>query len=211
MNLILIQASESWGEDYPYPTPHWFSAHQHWRGQKSSAGTVQLGHRGRWPWGASKVGLRRWLYHLFLPSVCVHAKLLQSCPTLCYPMDCSILGSSVYGILQARILEWVTMPSSRGSSRLRDWTHVSYIYLYWQVGSLPPVPPGKPFFLLGVSNYKDRLIVKPTYHQTLESAWVWKVEMCSQNTHEWTRRFFLRGSLSESLKHPVSLEGNQCQ
>jgi hypothetical protein len=112
MNLILIQASESWGEDYPYPTLHWFSAHQHWRGQKSSAGTVQLGHRGRWPWGASKVGLRRWLYHLFLPSVCVHAKLLQSCPTLCYPMDCSMLGSSVYGILQARILEWVAISFS---------------------------------------------------------------------------------------------------
>ena len=46
----------------------------------------------------------------------VHAKLLQSCPTLCDPMDCSPPGSSVHGILQARILEWITMPSSRGSS-----------------------------------------------------------------------------------------------
>ena len=44
----------------------------------------------------------------------VHAKSLQSCPTLCDPMDCSPPGSSAHGILQARILEWVAMPSSRG-------------------------------------------------------------------------------------------------
>ena len=44
----------------------------------------------------------------------MHAKLLQSCPALCYPMDCSPSGSSVHGIFQARILEWVAMPSSRG-------------------------------------------------------------------------------------------------
>ena len=46
---------------------------------------------------------------------------------LCDPMDCSPPGSSVHGILQARILEWVAMPSSRGSSRPRDWTWVSYV------------------------------------------------------------------------------------
>ena len=45
-----------------------------------------------------------------------HAKLLQSCLTLHDPLDCSPPGSSVHGILQARILEWVAMPSSRGSS-----------------------------------------------------------------------------------------------
>ena len=38
----------------------------------------------------------------------------QLCPTLCDPMDCSLPGSSVHGILQARILEWVVVPSSRG-------------------------------------------------------------------------------------------------
>ena len=48
--------------------------------------------------------------------VCVCAKLLQSCPTLCDPMDCNPPGSSVHGILRARILECVAMPSSRGSS-----------------------------------------------------------------------------------------------
>ena len=51
----------------------------------------------------------------------------QSCLTLCDPMDCSPPGSSVRGSLQARILEWVAMPSSRGSSRPRDRTQVSYV------------------------------------------------------------------------------------
>ena len=50
----------------------------------------------------------------------------QACQILCDPMDWSPLGSSVHGILQARILEWVVMPSSRGSSRPRDRTCVSY-------------------------------------------------------------------------------------
>ena len=45
--------------------------------------------------------------------VSVHGKSPQSCPTLCNPMDCSPPGSCVHGILQARILEWVSMPSSR--------------------------------------------------------------------------------------------------
>ena len=48
------------------------------------------------------------------------SEVAQSCPTLCYPVDCSLPGFSVQGILQARILEWVTISFSRGSSRLRD-------------------------------------------------------------------------------------------
>ena len=48
--------------------------------------------------------------------VFVHAKLLQPCLALCNPVDCSPPGSSDHGILQARILEWVVIPSSRGSS-----------------------------------------------------------------------------------------------
>ena len=46
---------------------------------------------------------------------------------LCDPMDCSLPGSSVHGILQARVLEWVTIPFSRGSSWPRDWIQVSCI------------------------------------------------------------------------------------
>ena len=50
-----------------------------------------------------------------------------SCPTTCDPLDCSLPGSSDHGILQARILEWVAMLSSRGSSWPRDRTRVSHI------------------------------------------------------------------------------------
>ena len=50
------------------------------------------------------------------PTAAAAAKSLQSCPTLCSPMNCSPLGSSVHGILQARILEWVAIPFSRTSS-----------------------------------------------------------------------------------------------
>ena len=56
-----------------------------------------------------------------------HARSLQSCPTLCDPMDPSPPGSSVHGIFQARVLEWVAIPFSRGSSRPRDGTPVSWV------------------------------------------------------------------------------------
>ena len=53
--------------------------------------------------------------------------LAQACPTLSNPVDCSPPGSSVHGILQARILEWVAISFSRGSSHPRDRTRVSYV------------------------------------------------------------------------------------
>ena len=78
--------------------------------------------------------------------VCLYANeccvlSLQLCPTLCGPMDCSPPGSSVLGILQARIL--FAMPSSRASSQPGDRAHVLCL-LHWQVGSLPLMPPGNP-------------------------------------------------------------------
>jgi len=57
-----------------------------------------------------------------MPCVCVPAKLFQPCLTLCDSVDCSPPGSSVCGIFQARILEWVAMSSSRGSSQPKDRT-----------------------------------------------------------------------------------------
>ena len=54
-------------------------------------------------------------------------EVTQSCATLCDPMDSSLPGSSVHGIFQARILEWVAISFSRGSSQPRDWTQVSHI------------------------------------------------------------------------------------
>ena len=68
-------------------------------------------------------------------SVCIHMCLVtQSCPNLCNPMDCSLPGSSIHGIILARILEWIACSFSRGSSRPRDQTHIS---LHLQVDSLP--------------------------------------------------------------------------
>ena len=74
----------------------------------------------------------------------------QSCLTLCDRKDCSPPGSSVHGMLQARVLEWADISSSRGSSRLGDWAHVSCLLhlLLWQVGSLLLCHLGSPLFML---------------------------------------------------------------
>ena len=53
--------------------------------------------------------------------------VIQTCPTLCGPMDCSLLGSSVHGIFQIRILEWVAISFSRGPSQPRYQTYISYV------------------------------------------------------------------------------------
>ena len=62
-----------------------------------------------------------------LLSLEVKVLVTQSCPILCNPMGCSLPCSSVHGILQARILEWVAIPFSRGFSWPGDWTQVSHI------------------------------------------------------------------------------------
>ena len=67
------------------------------------------------------------------------SEVAQSCPTLCDPVDCSPPGSSIHGILQARILEWVAVPFSSGSS----WPRIEPRCLALQADSLPSAPPGK--------------------------------------------------------------------
>ena len=62
--------------------------------------------------GLAQLCLPQGLLHCFLPG----SEVSQSCPTLCNPMDCSLPSSSVHGIFQARILEWVAISFSRGSS-----------------------------------------------------------------------------------------------
>ena len=79
-------------------------------------------------------------------SVCLCVLLFYSQPTLCDPIDCSPAESSVHGILQARILEWVAMPFSRGSSCQGSNLHLLHL-LHWQAGFLPLGPPGKPIWL----------------------------------------------------------------
>ena len=83
-----------------------------------------------------------WTLHIFafcakIQSVFLVTKL---CLTLCDPMDCSLPGSSVHGIFQARILEWLAISFSRGSSWPRDRTHISCITGRFFITE----PPGKP-------------------------------------------------------------------
>ena len=81
-------------------------------------------------------------YWLTSYCVCVYQSL-GCIPILGDPMDCTPPGSSVRGILQTRILEWVAIPFSRGSSRTRDRTLASCT-----AGRLPYEPPGKPHLFL---------------------------------------------------------------
>ena len=99
-------------------------------------------HQGDWPttkyllWKNVCLGLlpTLWLGCLFsqvlicMSCSCCCAFQSLSCVQLCDPMDCGSPGSSVHGILQARILEWVAIPFCRGSSPPRDWTHISCIF-----------------------------------------------------------------------------------
>ena len=100
----------------------------------------------------------------------MHAQSLQLCPTLCSPMDHSSPGSSVHGVLQARILEWIVISYSRGSSWSRNWTHLSYVSCR-QAGSLPLAPPGK-------------LTSKRIMAWTMSGAWeemLWSIFWCTKN------------------------------
>ena len=72
--------------------------------------------------------------------VCV---IIQSCPTLCVPMDCSLPDSSIHGILQVRILEWVAMssPGDLPDPGIEPWSPAL------QANSLLSEPPGKPIYV----------------------------------------------------------------
>ena len=92
--------------------------------------------------------------HLYILSACMRAKSLQSCPTPCDPMECSLPSSLVHGILQTRILESVAIPSPPGNCpnpgiKTMSLTSPASPYISyppWQKGSLPLTPPGKPVF-----------------------------------------------------------------
>ena len=88
--------------------------------------------------------VQKWKLNWFRIEIAVLCLATQLCLTLCDPMDFSPPGSSVHEILQARILERVAMPSSRGSSQPRDQTQVSCIagefFTSWAYQGSPKVP-----------------------------------------------------------------------
>ena len=95
------------------------------------------------PWDSrgknTGVGCRFFLQCMKVKS---ESKVAQLCPTLCDPMDCSLPGSSIHGIFQARVLEWVATLSSGGL--LTQGLNPCLLYLlHWQASSLPLVPFGK--------------------------------------------------------------------
>ena len=92
-------------------------------------------------------------FHAF-PTLCESVLVAQLCPTLCDPVDCSPPDSSVHGSLQARILEWVAISFSRGSSIPRDQTWVSAL----QADSLPSEPSEKPLSTLVEAYIQDTLV-----------------------------------------------------
>ena len=93
-----------------------------------------------------------------ISDVCMHAKSFQLCSTLCNPMDCNLPGSSVLGIFQVSILEWVAMPSSRRSSRLQGSDPHLLCLLNWQADSLPLRHLGSPKF-----DTPPRQAIKPQF------------------------------------------------
>ena len=126
----------------------------------------------------------------------VKVKVVQSCPTLYDPMDCSPPGSSVYGILQGRILEWVTISFSRGCSRQRDQTQLSCItgdfFTVWVISyslfgnpakslqscltlcdPIDGSPPGSP--VLGILQAR----ILKWFAISFSNAWKWKVKVKS--------------------------------
>ena len=100
--------------------------------------------------------------HLSLLShACVHAKSLQLCLTLCRPMDCSLQGSSVHGVLQARILEWVALPYSRDlpdpgsepSYKIRDCILTKDVLLEFSRNTLAHYSSSSKILLTHLSNW----------------------------------------------------------
>ena len=110
---------QSWS--WPSPRSHravWPSVHAALRSLRSVTQVARL---------LMSCATGQQLFTASVPWARMHAKWLQSCPTLCNPMNCIPPGSSVHGTLQARILEWAAISSSRESSPPRDPARISSI------------------------------------------------------------------------------------
>ena len=95
--------------------------------ERSTAVYSEWRQAGNSPEPQRKRPMQRGYMSMYFLSYYSKVLVAQSCPTLCDPTDSSPEGSSVHEILQARILEWVAIPFSRGSSGSRDQPHISYV------------------------------------------------------------------------------------
>ena len=129
----------------------------------------------------------------------------QSCLTLCDFMDCSPPGSSVCGILQARVLQWVAVPFSRGSSWARNWTCISCVSCISRHNqcSFTTVPPGYPGKW---DSRRENAMERNEGKWNLECGWEWgkfSVLKSLRRSHWgdniWTRPEGLRGKDSGCL------------
>ena len=112
-----------------------WTIHMHGEGERESKRKANKIRRCSKPMGV------RW----FISQI-VKSEISQLCPTLCDSMDCSLPRSSVQGIFQARVLEWVAISYSRGSSWPRDLP-LSLCLLHWQADSLPLCHPESPIHI----------------------------------------------------------------
>ena len=137
------------------------------------------------------------------------SEVTQLCPTLCDPTDCSLPGSSIHGILQARILEWVAISFSRRSSRPRDWTRVSRIVgrrftvwasreaQYWSC--VLPVPCDENGNLTSVSSSQNPTIIRKTLEESkLSESLQNSLISTPQNCHQ----SFSRSSKTKKIWEP---------
>ena len=115
-----------------------------------------LSHHSAWP--------------LKLYVIILWSEIAQSCPTLCDPVDCSLPGSSVHRIFQARVLEWVAFPSPGDlpNSGIEPWS------LALQADALTSEPPGKPIYYIYVYIiyiYVSTLVSEKAFNKYLLSQW----------------------------------------
>ena len=136
--------------------------------------------------------------------LCVHAKSLQNCPTLGHPVDCSLPGSSVLGIFQAKTLEWVAMPSSRGifptpRVRIQVPCIAGRFFTIWATREAPS--RGSYGQNMGSSRWNGWLGILPTAFRRV----VWESSHCSTGSWDGSKwhngsSFFMIPVLLDLLK-----------
>ena len=139
----------------------------------------------------------------------------QLCPTVCDSMDCNTPGSSVHGILQERILEWITIPFSRGSCRLRDQAWVFCIAGgFFTICATREAP--KSWCMLLISILDAHLFILSKSMKCINISWEGMLFLSQPHSiHSWDFYFFLtslhmhRHNYSLYIIHPVSRPGQQ--